>query len=253
MSTMTFKLTRDYWDCGNLYRYNFVNIENGLTVLVGCNGSGKSTLLLQINDECEKLGIPHARFDNIDNGGSRNYYGLMGGWFSGGIGELAALQSSSEGEKITQNMSLYFDKIHKASKECVDKGLTNLVVMYDAVDSGASIDTIMELKELFRLIITEEKERNNIDVYLIVVANSYEMVNGERCLDVYSGEYRTFSSYDNYKKFILSTRKRKEHRYELCEKRAKKKMEKKQREMEEGKDGKRSNARRSVKRDPFIP
>ena len=51
------------------------------------------------------------------------------------------------------------------------------------------------------------------EIYIVISANSYEMANREQCLDVYSGEYVTFKDYEEYKKFILETRERKEKRY----------------------------------------
>ena len=68
---MKFEIIRDYYN-EKEYIYNKKNIEleEGLTVLVGCNGSGKSTLLRQIKDLCKKQDIPCYYFDNLTEGGS---------------------------------------------------------------------------------------------------------------------------------------------------------------------------------------
>lgn len=49
----------------------------------------------------------------------------------------------------------------------------------------------------------------NVEVYIVVSANSYEMASGEQCLDVWSGKYITFEDYEDYRRYILKTRARK--------------------------------------------
>lgn len=39
------------------------------------------------------------------------------------------------------------------------------------------------------------------------------MAAGENCLDVWSGDYISFDNYDEYKKYIIKTRTRKDKRY----------------------------------------
>lgn len=49
MVSKKFKIVRDYWDSGQaLYQKENIEINPGLTVLVGCNGSGKTTLITQL-------------------------------------------------------------------------------------------------------------------------------------------------------------------------------------------------------------
>lgn len=70
------------------------------------------------------------------------------------------------------------------------------------------------MKDFFKLIIQDQKDRNDIDVFVIVSANSYEMANGEACYDIAHNKYVTFKNYDDYKKFILKSRKFKNRRLE---------------------------------------
>lgn len=85
-------------------------------------------------------------------------------------------------------------------------------MLFDAVDSGYSIDNIVELKtDLFQTIIQDCKKRN-IEVYIVISANSYEMASGEQCLDVWSGKYIIFENYEDYRRYILKTRARKNNR-----------------------------------------
>ena len=68
---MKFEIIRDYYkEKEYIYNKKNIELEEGLTILVGCNGSGKSTLLRQIKDLCEKQDIPYYYFDNLTEGGS---------------------------------------------------------------------------------------------------------------------------------------------------------------------------------------
>ena len=50
----TFKIFKDYYGDGNLYKKDCIDIEEGLTILVGCNGSGKTTMINQMKDQLRK-------------------------------------------------------------------------------------------------------------------------------------------------------------------------------------------------------
>ena len=53
------KTWRDPYDAGfSTCRKKQIEIQQGLTVLVGCNGSGKTTLLHNIKSELKKEDIP---------------------------------------------------------------------------------------------------------------------------------------------------------------------------------------------------
>ena len=84
--------------------------------------------------------------------------------------------------------------------------------MFDAIDSGYSIDNIIELKAIFNLMLKDAKAFD-VQLYLIVSANSYELTSNEECFDVINGKYVTFNSYEGYKQFILDSRKLKDKRY----------------------------------------
>lgn len=59
------KTWRDPYDAGfSTCRKKQIEIQQGLTVLVGCNGSGKTTLLHNIKSELKKEDIPVFYYDN---------------------------------------------------------------------------------------------------------------------------------------------------------------------------------------------
>lgn len=53
-----------------------------------------------------------------------------------------------------------------------------------------------------------------IELYIVVSANAYELAAGENCFDVIGGKYVRFGGYDEYRKFVLKSRKEKDKRYE---------------------------------------
>lgn len=206
---MKFEIIRDYYN-EKEYIYNKKNIEfeEGLTVLVGCNGSGKSTLLHQIKDLCEESNIPCYYFDNLTKGGS-NARSKAG--FYGDTMFLAQSLCSSEGENINLNISKCASEIGKFVRD--NKKSKKIFILFDAIDSGLSIDYVIELKEdLFKTILWDAL-RKGIEIYIIVSANEYEMAKNEKCFLIPNMRYKTFKSYDEYRDFIIKSRNKKNKRY----------------------------------------
>ena len=153
--------------------------------------------------------------------------------YNNNIEKVALMFSSSEGENIDNNICNILEK----ARYFIETGDSNIYetnkflnffrninqdeesmtsnerwFLFDAIDSGYSIDNIVDLKETFNLMISDAKKMNK-DLYIIVSANSYEMANNENCFDVMSGKYIRFKDYNDYKKFIIKSRKKKEKRY----------------------------------------
>lgn len=216
-----FKLEREYYEEGEkIFKKSSITIQPGVTVLVGCNGAGKTTLLRHMENALKKEEIPCVKYDNLHEG-ARN--AVSEAAFFKDFGLVAQLMCSSEGENISLNVGMFATKLRKFIN--TGKTKTRLPVfhennnenesnerwiLFDAIDSGLSIDNIMEIKDLFNLIIEDGVEK---EVYIIVSANAYELARGEQCFDVYDGKYITFSDYEDYRKFILKSRERKNQRY----------------------------------------
>lgn len=232
---MIINVWRDPYDCGfTCTKPRQVTFNPGLTVLVGCNGAGKTTLLHNIQEECKKNKIPCHKYDNLKAGGYTDFFGMI---FEGSCHDPdyqdnldtgLAMLSSSEGECIKINLGRQaakykefaetgkikgkFDGLFGDIEE--EKNTSNIrVLLYDAVDSGMSIDAIIEVKAFFKKVI-ENNTQKGLITYIITVANEYEMANNENCFDVNAGKYLTFQSYEEYKKFVLRSRKLKEKRIE---------------------------------------
>lgn len=227
-----FNTWRNPYDSGfNTCSSRQVTLEEGLTILVGCNGSGKTTLIQNIKNCLKKDNIPYYDFDNLNEGGSRaSGDAIAMGDFAFG----ATAWCSSEGENITLNLtkimgnmrefiltgetpkskrskrlhSLFHDDNEEAAEICNKR-----FVIMDAVDSGYSIDNVIELKDLLHMIIDDAKN-NGIELYIIVSANEYELAANEACLDVTNGKYLKFDNYESFRSFIIKSRKKKNTRDE---------------------------------------
>ena len=230
---MFIKTWRNPYDTGvNLTKPKEIEIKEGLTVLVGCNGAGKTTLLNNIKDFAHQNKIPCHLFDNLQSGGNNSFASLLGGYeeYDGDSIALGiCLWNASEGESIKINLNRestlyneflktgYFkNKKYKFSKLFSDEEEKFIkdnkrILLFDATDSGLSIDAICELKFLFECLINRAKEIG-IELYIIISANEYELCRNENCFDVNDGKYITFEDYEDYRTFILKNRIKKNKR-----------------------------------------
>jgi len=241
---------RDPYDSGfSPTKPTNITIEPGLTVLVGCNGAGKTTLLNNIKDVLSDEKIPFSFYNNLSDGGFSSMGSLLSGYGDfecDSIGLGASLWTASEGEAIKINIarrstairqflesgffSTRTSRLVRALKEEDEstKPLDNRrVLLFDATDSGMSIDSIIEIKNLFTAIL-EDSEKIGVETYIIISANEYELCRNEKCFDVNNGVYLEFADYEEYRKFILKSRKAKETRIKKQEVWLKKRAEKEQ-------------------------
>lgn len=202
----TFNVSKKPYDEAILYKKTKIIIEPGVTILTGCNGAGKTTLLRTIKAQLKRDNVPCFCFDNRAEGGSTS---VSKANFYGNMNLFAALFISSEGEQIMINIEEQAAAIGSFMRKHGDA--KEVWLLFDAVDSGFSIDNIVDLKELlFKTILNDRGDR---DVYIVCTANSYEMCNGEKCFDIYTGKYVSFNNYEDYRNYILTSRKQKDKRY----------------------------------------
>lgn len=237
---------RDPYDAGfSPTRPRHIELHPGLTVLVGCNGAGKSTLLMNIREYADHNKIPCHLYDNLKDGGRNAFGSILGGFGEAGddVSVAFALAQSSEGEAIKMNISrqsrLYKQFITSGKYKNNSYRLREIfsyerdnpsndkrrILLFDAVDSGLSVDSIVELKVLFQDVLTYGAEQG-IELYMIIAANEYELARNADCFDVNTGKYIRFRNYEAYRRFILKSRERKEKRIikqeEFYQKRAEK-------------------------------
>lgn len=206
-----FSIIQDYWEDDDfIFQKKSVTLRSGLTVLIGCNGSGKTTLLKQIQWRCDKQNIPCIKFDNL----FQNHQNFISNRvFNQDFEAVAQSMSSSEGENINLRLTKFaadagrFVRQHSDSKE--------LFILLDGVDSGLSIDNVIELKQDLFTAVIKHCQQLGVEAYIIVSANAFEMAYEEQCLDVYRLRYCSVKTYARYKKLILQSRQYKDTRYKL--------------------------------------
>lgn len=148
--------------------------------------------------------------------------------FYGNVEFMATAICSSEGENIVMNMGNLAARLgqfvktgedpKKKSHNRLAKSIAKINgedidekeipkerwILLDAVDSGLSVDNVVDIKEqLFKTIL--EYNYGN-DIYIIVSANAYEMARNEQCFDVYNDKYIKFVDYEEYRHFVLKSK-----------------------------------------------
>lgn len=192
-----------------IFKKSNFEIKEGLTALIGCNGAGKSTLLKLIRDDLREKDIKLFWFDNLIDGGMRSVSRAL----SNNNTTLAAtLMCSSEGESIITNVSYFSSTIggffHNESTT------DEVWILIDAIDSGLSIDNLVNLRDFFQCVLDDQKDRH---IYIVVSTNSYELTEDANCFDVISGRYVDIESYDDFKKAIMVSYEKKKKRYKSNE------------------------------------
>ena len=163
----TFKVERDPYDVGEkLYTKKNVIVEPGLTVLVGTNGSGKSTLINHIiKPQLDESGILYLSYNNLTDGHNRARQRAL---TMNRIEQLIKLTCSSEGEEICHNIAEMAGRIGSFIRK--NSSASELWFIFDAIDSGLSIDNIVDIKD--QLFNTVFETNPGKDIYIIVSANS---------------------------------------------------------------------------------
>lgn len=191
-----------YDDNRKLYKHNKFEIDPGITILIGCNGSGKTTMLYEIAYQLKKAEVPYVIYDNLKDGGS---HGIEQNFYHDNMDMVATMMSSSEGENIALNLG---DAARKVGYMITHSEGNEKWILFDAIDSGLSIDQVREVKEyLLHMILEREKDK---EIYIVVSANEYEMCVDEKCFNVVDGKYVDIKTYNGYQRQILNTRKYKD-------------------------------------------
>lgn len=202
-----FLLKNDWYDEDlEIFKKKRIKINPGLTVLVGCNGAGKTTMLNQIEDALHSKEIPVLYHSNLKNGEKELKSKAV---FCGNFEIVAKLMSGSEGENILNVLEYIAGEMGKLSRTNPDA--KELWFLFDGIDSGFSIDNIIDFKKQLIPLVTENNAEK--DIYFIISANAYEFARGENCFDVINGKYVTFTDYEDYRSFILKSKEEKLKRY----------------------------------------
>ena len=214
--------------------------ENTVTCLVGCNGSGKSTVVDQIihSTKAQQVETDTVYVDLRDalrsiSGGKEEkaecYYFLFNkktetaSKFEDHIFNKIGETSVSTGEHIVNR---YSNSLPILGSWIRSHNNEKLIIIFDDCDAGTSIDMIDEIKGVFQLIIND-CIKYDIEYYIILTANSFELAKDFDCLSVIDFKHRHFKTYQSFKTFVLKTR-------EAVDKREKEFQELRKQRKEEG-------------------
>lgn len=230
------KTWRDPYDSGwSLTKPKEILIKPGLTVLVGCNGAGKTTLLSNIEEQLKREKVPCYSYDNLHEGGSNSVGNAL---LYKNISLVSYLMTASEGEQIQENFGTMLENVREFlqtgkintkenrilnafqslldSKENEDNEselIDERWLLLDSIDSGLSVDAVVSVVDVLNLILKDAKKMG-VKLFIVITANEYELCRRNKCFDVNSGQYIEFKDYEDYRKFILESREKKDKRYE---------------------------------------
>lgn len=196
---------------------------NTVYCLVGCNGSGKSTLVDYIIQNLRKIGAEKAYEGNpfkkvfsdrdLDYTKCNDYYISFDKESDDGIHQDYFMAKAmtcwcSTGESIVTRFGGTLRVLGDFVRKPENKG-KNLFIFFDDCDAGTSLDIINEILDVVNMI-KEDCVANNITYYFILTANSYEIARNCKCIDVNTFKTVSFKDYEDYKKFVLKSRARKD-------------------------------------------
>lgn len=226
--------TKNYYDEDQiLYEgAGHVDLEpDRIYAFVGCNGLGKSTLITQIcQDNATSLDRTAHNLLNDHNGynafaacfapdGEKDerdpdvYYlpidrrSNARGLSDSGIHEIFS-SFMSTGERTVYNLLPCLGIVGKELPRLRDK---TLYLFLDDLDVGVSADVVLEERAAIQKI-ADALKANGTRYVICVAANNYELARGLDCISCADLSPVSFDSYEEYRDFVLSTRKWKDAR-----------------------------------------
>lgn len=219
-----------YAENDKLYKADKIELlENNIYVFTGCNGIGKSTLIFQITED-RSTALKHFAYnllndyngynsfvnhftDDKPNNDSDVYYLSINKKSNAqGINPnpffKISKQFKSSGEQLIHDMLPCLEIVDKELKRLKNK---TLYLFLDDLDVGTSLDVILEEKLVIKRFI-KTLEENNTKYIICIAANNYELTKLGKCIDCITLKPIEFKDYDDYVKYVVSTRKYKDVR-----------------------------------------
>ena len=185
------------YDDYNLYKKHTFEFNEGITCLIGKNGAGKSTLLKMIQEILKPKNCFY--YNNEDS----EKHAMDKFSFYGDMENLFRNFGSSEGQNIRNNFGDVVGGIRQYILRMKNKNKKQVVILLDGLDSGISLDYIVQLKkDLFPLIL-QDCEENNLECYILIGANNYEFCSDVDCVRVSDAKHFKFKDYNDFRKIYL--------------------------------------------------
>lgn len=120
-------------------------------------------------------------------------------WNHGKTQDLVGWIYASEGQRCYDTLiNNHAGNIGNYVAELQHKNLKEGYIIIDGADSGVSIDLLLSLRYFFNLVL-DDCTKSNIDLYLIITSNSYELVYGYDCIWIPTMEhYKRNDEADEY-------------------------------------------------------
>lgn len=180
---------------GKIYKEKIIEINNGITVLTGPNGSGKTYTCSQI---CDYLDEQKKKYLNVNvyEEGKHTADSFI---LSGDMKSLAKYLNSSEGQRVFDTLvDINTPKMGDYVRKLIQDGVKEGYIIIDGCDSGVSIDLMLSYRSLFEFILDDCK-KENIEMYIIITSNSYELVYDYDCIWIPTMEhYKRGGEADGY-------------------------------------------------------
>lgn len=180
---------------GKVYKKKEIEINNGVTVLIGPNGCGKTYACSQI---CDYLDEQKKKYLNV-NVYEEGKHTADSFTLSGDMKSLAKYLNSSEGQRVYDTLvDINVPKMGEYVRSLKDDNIKEGYIIIDACDSGVSIDLMLSYRSLFEFILDDCK-KENIEMYIIITSNSYELVYDYDCIWIPTMEhYKRGGEADGY-------------------------------------------------------
>lgn len=179
------------------------SFEPGVNILLGANGAGKTTLMERMMKFFDKEKTP--------------YCALMTGMLDNQIEASAFLRSNMDAVMNRLNRNYLSEgQAAKSRFAFMLGGISNTVMMkddttrerwalIDGIDSSQSIDQLRDIAGLFDVIV--ETAPDDVDVYLVVSTNQFELAKNRRCICVSEDTCITPKNYDTYSRAVMRSAK----------------------------------------------
>ena len=197
------------FDDVRLYECDSVSFEPGVTFLVGCNGSGKTTLMRQIeqyinyNDDITDTASKMFKCNDSMSAVDKAFA------FEKDIELGATILASSEGERMAIALTQAFDWMWS---QCRDSNIESVIMLLDSLDSGIDIPSLRMIRKVLLDVIDIAKNEFNTNLYVILSANNYALVENQKCIDIRTGDIIQFANYEDYASFSEESAKKKNNR-----------------------------------------
>jgi hypothetical protein len=177
---------------------------NTITIVVGKNGYGKTSFIQGLRSYAKIHNHSLVEWSDSEHGRSNGMSSML--WNNNLLG-VASMAFHSEGEAMLASFGqLFISKVGRTVRKLKESKPKSkkIFLLIDQIDSGLDIHQIDYIKSVLRDTIIPDINKSGFEAYVILSANSYELVNGEDCIDPVTRSHMRFDTYDEYVEYITN-------------------------------------------------